>query len=252
MKEIELSGGAVSAPMKVGDTVRRVAGPWTPTVHALLKYLVSHGFTKVPRPLGMDDQHREILTYLPGEAAHRPWPEVLKTEAGLQQVARMLREYHDKVAGFVPPEGAQWRIGSGQPGPGEIIRHGDLGPWNTLWQGDTLVGLLDWDFAEPGQRITDVAQLAWYFVPLRGEDGWRKAGFDERPDFLARVEAICEAYGRYNAREVLTELDRLQQADLELTSRLGGSGVHPWNLFYDRGGMKIIQDENAWLRAEML
>ena len=113
-------------------------------------------------------------------------------------------------------------------------------------------GLLDWDFAEPGERITDLAQVAWYFGPLRGEDGWAKAGFTERPDFGRRVGLIAAEYGAFSSAEILREVDRLQHADMEITQRLGGSGVHPWNLFYDRGGMEILRRENAWLQETML
>jgi aminoglycoside phosphotransferase (APT) family kinase protein len=63
-----------------------------------------------------------------------------------------------------------------------IIRHGDLGPWNSIWTGSTLNGLIDWDFAEPGNPLADVAQLASRIVPLRGDDHWEKAGFSTRPD----------------------------------------------------------------------
>lgn len=247
MKEIELSGGLVSAPVKVGDTVRRRSGAWTPAVHALLQYLADHGFEAAPRPLGLDEQGREILSYLPGEAAHRPWPAVLRTDDGLAQVARLVRRYHDVVEGFEPPAGAVWRVGPVEKLPGQIIRHGDLGPWNTLWQGGRLTALLDWDFAEPGERITDLAQLAWYFAPLRGESGWRKAGFTERPDFRARIAVICTAYGEFTADEVLAEVNTLQHADMKTTQERGGAGEHPWNLFYDRGGMDILKAENDWL-----
>lgn len=247
MKEIELSGGRVSGSVKVGETVRRNSGPWTPTIHILLTFLAEHGFEASPRPLGFDEQEREILSFMPGEAAHRPWPAVLRTDDGLRQAARMLRRYHDVVEGFVPPPDAQWQIGQVAMKPGQIIRHGDLGPWNTLWQEDKLVAFLDWDLAEPGERITDLAQLAWYFAPLRGESGWRKAGFAEPPDFRRRVQVLCEAYGDFTADQVLAEVDRLQHADMEITQRLGGAGVYPWSLFYDRGGMQILREENAWL-----
>ena len=36
-QEIPLRGGNVSTVVRVGETVRRNAGPWTPTVHALLR-----------------------------------------------------------------------------------------------------------------------------------------------------------------------------------------------------------------------
>jgi hypothetical protein len=248
MKEIELTGGAVSGPVKVGNTVRRNAGPWTPAVQALLKYLRDHGFDKAPEPLGLDEHGREMLGYMEGISAQRPWPHILKVDDGLLQLARLVREYHDVVSGFVPPADAEWRIGKVEHRPGQIIRHGDLGPWNTLWEDNKLTGLLDWDFAEPGERITDVAQMAWYFVPLRGEKGWKQAGFKHRPDFRARIAVIVRGYGDFTVEEVLTEVDRLQKSDMEITQRLGGAGRYPWNMFYERGGMTILKDENTWLR----
>jgi hypothetical protein len=37
--EVPLTGGDMTAVVRVGDTVRRTAGPWTPAVHALLRQL---------------------------------------------------------------------------------------------------------------------------------------------------------------------------------------------------------------------
>jgi hypothetical protein len=48
--EIPLDGGNMSSGVvRVGDTVRRPAGPWTPTVHALLGHLHAAGFRGAPR-----------------------------------------------------------------------------------------------------------------------------------------------------------------------------------------------------------
>ena len=43
-------------------------GGWTPAVHALLAHLAGTGFTGAPRPLGFDEQGREVLTFLEGES----------------------------------------------------------------------------------------------------------------------------------------------------------------------------------------
>jgi hypothetical protein len=67
--EFRLDGGNAGGAVRVGDTVRRAAGPWTPAVHALLAHLAGRGIVGSPRPLGVDDQGREVLTYLAGEAA---------------------------------------------------------------------------------------------------------------------------------------------------------------------------------------
>src|SRR3979490_123534 len=65
--EIPLGGGNMSSGVvRVGAPVRRPAGPWTPAVHALLTHLHEAGFRGAPRPLGIDDRGREILTFVPG------------------------------------------------------------------------------------------------------------------------------------------------------------------------------------------
>lgn len=69
--EEPLGGGNVSAAVvRIGDTVRRPTGPWTPAVHGLLRHLEQVGFLGAPRVLGSDEQDREILEYVPGSV---PW-----------------------------------------------------------------------------------------------------------------------------------------------------------------------------------
>jgi hypothetical protein len=50
-----------------------------------------------------------VLTFIPGTV---PWPEefsLLEPRDRLARVARLIRDYHDAVTGFVPPPGARWR-----------------------------------------------------------------------------------------------------------------------------------------------
>jgi hypothetical protein len=151
-----LGEGSVTAAHRVGATAPRATWLWTPAVPSLLGYLAAHGCT-APRVLGVDGQGCGVLSYLEGGIATRPRPDVLRSGDGLIQVGRTLRDYHDAVAGFRPPSGAVWRT-PGAPAKGEVIRHGDLGPWNSAWRQNRLVGLIDWDFAEPGSRLQDAAQ----------------------------------------------------------------------------------------------
>jgi hypothetical protein len=72
-QEEPLSGN-VSAVARVGDTVGRSTGPWTPAVHALLRHLEHAGFDGALRVLGIDERGREVLTYVPGEVLHRARP----------------------------------------------------------------------------------------------------------------------------------------------------------------------------------
>src|SRR5256884_8900785 len=71
-QEIPLLGGNTSTVVRVGDTVRRNVGPWTPAVHALLRHLEYVGFTGAPRALGLDERNREVLSYLDGECGSHP------------------------------------------------------------------------------------------------------------------------------------------------------------------------------------
>lgn len=249
MEEEKLDFGSVSSPVKVGDTVHRQAGPWTPTIHELLNFLNGKGLTFVPRSLGFDDRGREVLNFLPGKAATRPWPTILFSDSGLIQAAKMLREYHDAVESFQPSEDAQWRIGKVGKLPGQIIRHGDLGPWNTLWQEDKLIGIIDWDFAEPGERITDLAQMAYYFVPLRGEKGWQQAGFVEQPDLYERMNVLCGSYGNFKADDVLHAVLGWLEEELHRVRELGGKNIEPWITFLHRGDAEEIGSDIDWLKT---
>lgn len=247
MQEEILQYGFVSSPVKVGDTVRRQTGPWTSTVHALLKYLHENGFNRCPQVKGFDDQGREVLNFIPGDAATRPWPTVILQSDGIEQAGRLLREYHDAVEDFNPGEGVEWRIGKVDLKQGQIIRHGDLGPWNTIWENDKLMALIDWDFIQPGERIEDLAQMAYYFVPLRGETGWKNAGFTERPDFAARLLKLTEAYGMFSPREVIEALLKLLQDDRERVERLGSEGIEPWVSFLKRGDVEESIADSRWV-----
>src|SRR5262245_42072127 len=172
--ETQLSGGnATAGVVRVGDTVRRPAGPWTPAVHALLRHLHEVGFRGAPRPLGLDEQGREVLTYAAGNV---PWPDrfdLLAPEDQVARVGRLIRDLHDALEGFTPPPGAQWQALMPAPadasGTQEMIIHHDLAPWNLVLPaegtGDEWV-FIDWDGAAPGTRLWDLAYAAHGFVPL--------------------------------------------------------------------------------------
>ncbi|MHB8630493.1 MAG: protein kinase family protein [Candidatus Limnocylindria bacterium] len=127
-------GGNLNAAVRVGETVRRRAGPWTPAVHALLRHLERVGF-EAPRVLGIDDRGREILRFMPGEAhagTVEPVPERIMAERNLLDAAGLLRRYHDAIAGFEPPPDARWRLVA--PTEHELICHNDWSPWNALFR----------------------------------------------------------------------------------------------------------------------
>jgi mutator protein MutT len=166
-----MAGGNVGGTVRVGRTVRRKTGPWTPAVHALLEHLASVGIAEAPRTLGVDDQGREALTYLPGAVAEQELPEpLLPDEELLADAVRWLRRYHDAVAGFWHP--GPWRNerGSAAASDGQIVCHHDFAPYNVAATrsagGLRVVGVFDWDMAGPGTPLQDLAFAAWNWVPL--------------------------------------------------------------------------------------
>ncbi|MEU4625882.1 phosphotransferase [Actinoplanes sp. NPDC023801] len=60
--------------------------------------------------------------------------------------------------------------------PGDLVCHGDFGPWNLVWHGNRPVGILDWDYAWPHPPIHDVAYALEYVTPLRDDGASPGAG----------------------------------------------------------------------------
>ncbi|MGP3931749.1 phosphotransferase enzyme family protein [Nonomuraea sp. KM88] len=184
-----LAGGGVNHVVRVGATVRRPAGPWTPAVHALLDHLAARGFSGAPRSHGIDDQGREILDFVPGRTADHPLPAWARSDDALVAAGRLLRRYHDATAGFPVPPGAVWYFPP--VSPVEVICHGDVATYNCVFRGGLPVAFIDFDTAHPGPRVWDVAYAAYRFVPLSDP---RHAGARPVEEQARRLRLLAGAY----------------------------------------------------------
>jgi aminoglycoside phosphotransferase (APT) family kinase protein len=171
--------------------VRRAAGPWTETIHALLRHVRARGVTEVPEPLGRDEQGREMLGFVAGDVHHYPLPGFMWDDAVLAAAARFLRRYHDATVDFRPAR-ACWRLAP--RAPAEVICHNDFAPYNLLFRGRTLAGAIDFDTAAPGPRAWDLAYLAYRLVPLTAP-GNPDAPATPEADRNRRLELLCATYG---------------------------------------------------------
>jgi hypothetical protein len=242
--EEPLAGGNVSAGVvRAGDTVRRPAGPWTPAVHALLEHLHACGYPAAPRPLGIDEQGREILTFARGTTL---WPErfaVLAPDARLARVARLIRDFHDAAAGFTPPPDAAWRTLVPQPAeplaPGDapVVAHHDLAPWNLVVpDGDPDGGpwvFIDWDGAGPGTRLWDLAYAAQGFTRLTPNPAFTLP--DERA--AARLRVFADAYGLDETarRSLVPLLGRRTRTVYTFLRDQAALGTEPWTTHWRDG-----------------
>ena len=192
--EIPLLGGNTSTVVRVGDTVRRNAGPWTPAVHSLLRHLERVGFTGAPRALGIDERGREVLSYVEGACGSYPLGPQWVTDAALTAVATTMRMFHDAQFGFTPPPNAVWRAFGPPPPDAEIVCHHDAAPHNMIWRTDGTLALIDFDLASPGSRLYDVAYAAWTWVPIFSDRDANTLGWG-RVNRARRLRLFADAYG---------------------------------------------------------
>lgn len=185
-REQPLEGGNLDgAVVRVGETVRRTAGPWTPAVHGLLEHLASRSYP-APRAFGTDDEGREILSFVRGECVHPNHLTLIESEAGVRRVGRLIADYHEAQVGFVPPANAQWREEGRDPtGSTEVLAHNDLAPWNLVAGPDGWT-FIDWDLAAPGRRLWDLAWAVHSFVGL-----WPDSTLTHEQT-AARIAAFCD------------------------------------------------------------
>lgn len=192
-EEVRLTGGNVAGATRIGRTVRRPTGPWTPAVHELLVHLNDEGLRGVPVVLGIDDQDRETLSYVEGRGVDVDKEIVLDTV--LEEAVVWLRDYHDIVGGFRPSGSRLWRGGESWLADDEIICHNDPGAYNWIIQGGHFVAMVDWDVAGPGKPIDDLAFLAWSALPLYREI--------PRDDLVRRLDILVDAYGEWGPMTIL-------------------------------------------------
>lgn len=177
-------GGAV----RVGSSVRRSAGPWSPTIQRLLAHLREHDIAWVPTPMGCDPDGRDSVSFLPGVVPQYPLPGWIWTEDVLVDATKALPELHQATVGF-DTAGASWRMPAHEPV--EVICHNDFAPYNMVFTDHRLTGIIDWDTASPGPRVWDVAYLAYRLVPLTDP-----ANADGLPSHVAdRLRLLCDSYG---------------------------------------------------------
>jgi hypothetical protein len=192
-EEVLLHGGMTNAGLvsRIGDTVRRPRRSTSPATAALLHHLERVRFDGAPRYLGIDERGREILSYIPGEAAIVPVQSWALTDEALISVAELLRGYHRAVASF-DPSGYEWP----EPVPatfrGALVSHNDPNLDNVIFEGGRAVALIDFDLAGPGSAAWDLACAARLWAPLRDR---RDSPEQTRQRSLERLALFADTYG---------------------------------------------------------
>jgi len=186
--------------VRVGDTVRRPVRPFTTTVQAYLAHLHAAGFSDAPVPLGLDDQGREMLSFVPGEVPREPLPPYTAGEEVLIELARLIRRLHDAAHGWVPPADAAWgrtpgarNTTSTPDGEPLLVSHRDYCPGNVVFRNGLPAALIDFDLAKPTTRVDDLANALYYWAPLLHPED-RAPAFTDL-DVPRRVARFADVYG---------------------------------------------------------
>lgn len=249
-----LSGGAMNAPVRSGDRVRRAARESTATIHRLLRHVRERGIDWVPEPISLDGDW-EVVSFIEGEVPHE-MPCWVWSENTLREVARRMRLWHDATADF-PPEGAVWGFSTGEKA--EVICHDDFAPYNCVFRDGAFAGLIDFDLCAPGSRLWDLAYTAYRFIPIMPDkpvDPDSSACAGEVSPFhleetFRRMDAFLSAYSCGDRSFLYTRNELLEK----LSARL--AAIASWTADFaeqtDNGVLRLnavmYRAHGAWVRG---
>ncbi len=202
--------------VRVGATVRRPPIFATKLMRDVLVHLEQVGFDAAPRWLGLDEQGRDILSFVEGDT-FSDCRAIVWNDQQLAASARLLGRYHDAVAGSTLAR------------PEDVVCHGDYGPWNLIWRDGLPVCVIDFDTAHPGSRADDVGYALWKHLNL---------GLVDLPaaEQARRARLFVEAYG--------IDVDIAATIDLAQEQARTRFTAHGWD-----ETLVELAAERAWLAA---
>jgi hypothetical protein len=107
--------------VRIGDTVRRPAGPHSEAVTELLEHLRTSGFDGAPVVLGRDREGRDVDGWIDGDVPIPPFPKWALADEALISTARLIRRLHDALSDFEAPPEATWSDERSDPRGGPLI-----------------------------------------------------------------------------------------------------------------------------------
>jgi len=232
MAEVELPGGYVTSPVRLGNTVRRRPAARAAFVHRLLQLFEAADWSGAPRFLGFDEAGREKLSYVDGHAAWEAWqPDGVWSPGSLRRVGELVRAFHDLTA--------RTDLAGGH----EVVCHNDLSPRNTIYRdsgtGLRPVAFIDWDLAAPGRRIHDVAHVCWQYLNL-GPD------VEDVATTAPLMQVICDGYGLTDRSDLVATILWWQDRCWRGISDAANAGEPAMLRLRDNGAVAAVQAAYRW------
>ena len=250
-----VGGDVTEGVVRVGATVRRPVSGVSESVRQVLGHLESVRFAGAPRFHGIDAKDRDILDFIDGEVAGRPWPAWVADPQRIASVARLVRAFDDAMEPLGVPS---WAIGlrrtdvPGMPaaiaGTPTLVAHLDITPENVVFRDARASALIDFDLIRPATRAEEVANLLLWW------GGWMpEADREAASRHLDPVDTgalVVDTYGLdAAARSTLVDIsingaDRSWFLMKSRAEMLGGG----WHRMWEEGVGDRILRRAQWLR----
>jgi hypothetical protein len=239
--------GNLGAVVRVGDTVRRPPRPSSEAVRALLLHLEGCEFDGAPRFLDVDEQGRDVLSFVAGEVPLPPYPEWAMTDRALRSMGELLARFHEASASFDQASVTGWELDWADPGGGPVICHNDGFPENVVFRDGVAVALIDFDMAGPGRPLWDLAIATQEWLPLHAPSTRR-----DHPAGLASVERLghlARAYG-VSAEDAVALVDSIVEERAHAAANVRrevAAGNPVWIEQWDDAEEQRVTIDDAWL-----
>ena len=249
--ESALAGGMDpdAGVVRVGDTVRRPARRSSPAMRALLRHLEDVGFEAAPRFLGVDEQGRDILTFVEGDVPLPPYPQWALTDEALESVGRLLRRFHDATATFDQTSAAGWPDEWSDREGGPVVCHNDLFPENVVFRDGRVVAFIDFGEAAPGRPLWDLAIACEEWAPMHAPGA--RLHHPDQLDGVRRVGLLARAYGLEpeRAAELVDVIVQERAQQIGHVRAEAAAGREPWASHWaETDGEARAAADDAWLR----
>jgi aminoglycoside phosphotransferase (APT) family kinase protein len=109
----------------------------------------------------------------------------------------VVKSLHEATGSFTPASGAvrqdTWLHGIGNDSD-LVIGHGDAAPWNIVGRDHRPEALVDWEFAGPIDRLTELAYAVWLNAQLHDDDVAELQGLPDARSRARQMHAILDGY----------------------------------------------------------